>query len=123
MRYVIELNERQAGVVHRALDLYSRVLSGQLDAVPYELRYEGLLPHDKGSLLEEALKKVPIEERGISNTQFNAKIAYDILQVVRHRLAWDKSPTGGIHVDFDPPLFYSGIEPPKMTAIESSKEL
>jgi len=33
-----------------------------------------------------------------------ARQAYDIQQVIRHRLAWDRNPEGGITVNFDSPM-------------------
>jgi len=32
------------------------------------------------------------------------RIAWDLQQVIRHRLAWDRNPKGGIQVSFDDPL-------------------
>ena len=32
------------------------------------------------------------------------RIAWDIQQVIRHRIAWDRNPKGNITVDFDSPL-------------------
>ena len=36
-----------------------------------------------------------------------AKIAYDLHQVIRHQLAWDQKPEGDITVDFDTPVKFS----------------
>jgi len=48
------------------------------------------------------------------DTPERAKIAYDIQQVVRHRLAWDREPKGGYTVDFDKPMQCSNLELPKI---------
>ena len=32
------------------------------------------------------------------------RVAWDLQQVIRYRLAWDRNPEGGIQVIFDEPL-------------------
>ncbi|MHB1949680.1 MAG: hypothetical protein ACYCQI_16400, partial [Gammaproteobacteria bacterium] len=41
---------------------------------------------------------------GIGNVSDSSKIAYDIHQVIRYQLAWDKEPCGDVGVSFDPPM-------------------
>jgi len=42
---------------------------------------------------------------GITMVNNNAKIAYDLHQVIRHRLAWDENPEGDFwNVFFDTPM-------------------
>jgi hypothetical protein len=50
-------------------------------------------------------KKIPEESR----------IAFDLEQVIRHRLAWDKKPEGGHTVDFHEPHSWSNCPLAKIT--------
>jgi hypothetical protein len=39
-----------------------------------------------------------------------ARVAWDLHQVIRHRLSWDDQPEGGITVNFDTPMKYGKEE-------------
>lgn len=39
-----------------------------------------------------------------------ARVCYDLLQVVRHRLAWDRHPEGGWTIGFDEPMQTSRLD-------------
>lgn len=100
-----------------ALDLFSRVHVGQLDAA-----YWALLGNDNSQEQIVGLKYLrtllvnkvnclvtgmhPNASWGISSPEISdrARIAFDLKQVVRHRLAWDANSEGGIAVSFDRPM-------------------
>lgn len=110
-----------AQVVVDALDLYSRVGLGQLDEITSLARF-GLLKNAKGESpsdddLEEAeahLKQVkrtlfgfePGASHGIFSPKINSRFkdAWAVLKAIRHRLAWDRNPDGGIQVSYDEPM-------------------
>jgi len=101
------ISEHQAHVLIEALELYSRIGMGQFHQIWHvfdfpsgadtdrlfdELRYEGGLKHG--------------QYYGIRNSKIrdSFRISWDIYQVIRHRLAWDYEPKGGIGVQFDKPF-------------------
>ena len=61
--------------------------------------------------LQSAMTKMgsPTAYFGISSPEIpdDARIAFELMQVIRHRIAWDKVPQGDILVDFDRPLPFS----------------
>jgi len=118
-RYRLEIDEEQARTLSRACELLSRVHSGQLDEVANVLLTAGGLangsPHAVADIvgLREGLRTLGplvtgmpananpgIRSPGISD---EARTAYDLHQVLRHRLAWDAHPEGGCAVSFDKP--------------------
>lgn len=116
------LSEVQARTLVDALDFFSRIQIGQFEEVLSMARM-GSIPHrDEVNLsariaeIEEAeplLREVkrlltghsPNASFGIlsDKTPESAKVAYEIQRAIRHRLAWDRQPEGGIGVDFDDP--------------------
>src|SRR4051794_26921334 len=100
----ISFTARQGGVLISSLDLYSRILIGQIAEACqwWGERFRCELIH---SIKLRLTGFEPNTDWGIANpnTPDRAKIAHDIQKVVRHRLAWDRNPEGDITVDFDPP--------------------
>jgi hypothetical protein len=129
-KYTIHLTERQARVIVDALDLFSRIGMGQLKEVAYVLRQNPLPSYDpdleiRTNLLFKIRDKLDILARywmkgpgyyGITSKSISDKfrIAWDIQQVVRHRLAWDRNPKGDITIDFDNPMKTSEEDLPKI---------
>lgn len=114
--YQLLLTERQAQVITDALDLYARIGSGQLEEISHILRLNPGPAHEK----IEAVSRLTREaascwmghaggHHGISSDKIHDcfRIAYDLQQVIRYRLAWDRHPEGGIQVHFDEPMKYS----------------
>lgn len=104
--YNLKIDEKQAHVLIKALDLYSRIKCGQIKEVGHVLRWaicagERTAPDTANmELADQLLDKVqmlyfpelplPGASYGIREAPgTDEKIAYDIQQVVRHRLAWD----------------------------------
>jgi len=112
----VAIDEYQAKTLIRALDFYSRIGIGQFReiviAFSWWKRDEQWVVHrdDVDRLIQEVqwnLTGMPYNASyGIASpeTPEKAKIAYDIKQVIRHRLAWDREPKGGMTVDFDSPM-------------------
>jgi hypothetical protein len=115
--YQLFLTEKQAQVLVNALDLYSRIGMGQLSEVAYVLRLNALgNPNGQADALAK-VEKLTREAAsywmggsgsyyGIFSDKINDsfRVAWDLQQVIRYRLAWDRNPEGGIQVNFDKPL-------------------
>jgi hypothetical protein len=107
--YHIDLNTEHMQVLIQALDLYSRVGMGQFEEVAHVFesrRNETLLTALNGAKVAVGLH--PNSHRSISAEAVadSFKTAFDIKQVLRHRMAWDKQPDGGVGVAFDEPMRY-----------------
>lgn len=129
-KYTLHLMEKQARVIIDALDLFARIGMGQLKEVAYVLRQNPLPSSDpdleaRTNLLSDIRDKLDVLARywmngpgyyGITSKSISDrfKIAWDIQQVIRHRLAWDRKPAGGITVDFDDPMKTSEEALPKI---------
>lgn len=110
-----------AHIVVDALDLYSRVGLGQLEEISSLARF-GLLTNANGDApsndaLEDAEVYLRQTKRALFGFESNAshgifsskvndrfRTAWGVLKAVRHRLAWDRTPSGGIQVSFDEPM-------------------
>ena len=113
----IEVDEQQARVILKALDLYGRIHMGQLDEIYSVLRNDG---KDMGVGRNEfeyefcKLKKLlfPELEHRYSyhaiggNIPEGPKVAYDMIQVIRNKMAWATHDGKEMPwtVDYDPPL-------------------
>lgn len=107
-KYTIEVNEEQAKVISLALDIFSRMEGGQLEWVFSMIPWKY---HEKLESVEPMLKELQLlltgmqhGNLGIGNVSDSARIAFDLHQVIRHRLAWDREPQGRMSVSFDPPM-------------------
>lgn len=116
------LSEIQARTMVDALDLFSRIQIGQLEEILSMARM-GSIPHrddqDVSARIEEIEEAEPLLHEvkrlltghspnasfGIlgGKTPESARVAYEIQRAIRHRLAWDRQPEGGMGVDFDDP--------------------
>lgn len=116
LKYTLTLDPTQARVVIAALDLYSRVGMRQFDAIgsaiTFELRREGDEREAIDAILE-ARKAFDVAKQalgfgsgsslGIRGAPRPARIAYDVQQVLRQRVANQESP-GGWSTWHDDPL-------------------
>lgn len=125
-KYNITVTESQANILVRALDLFSRIGIGQfenvvevynhdfrLDAVKQE-RIRLCLQWAKEEAGHPANGSYGIHNKAVSN---DFRAAYDLQQVIRHRIAWDRRPEGGIQVNFDEPRSISGLPLAQMTKV------
>ena len=119
--YHLYLTERQAQILTEALDLFSRIGMGQFGEIGYILSV-----YQNKNTSEDSYTKInKIDEirrlareaaniwmgssgsyHGITSDNISDvfRVAWDLQQVIRHRLAWDRSPSGGLQVNFDTPL-------------------
>lgn len=122
MKVLLELNENQAKIVEVALDIYLRLHLCQFDMI----RYIHFDKNFDGTIFEYAadLMKYSIHPELAKNASYgiyskevsdNARIAWDIHQVLRYKVSWKKNPNGGITVNFDPPMVSSKEPLPKVT--------
>lgn len=117
--YRLTINAEQADIISRALDFYSRVGGGQVEeigAVALLQPYNSALDYTAVENSVNTLKRVLFglspnaPNCGIGNSRPQFQTAYDLHQVIRNRLAWDRQPEGGIEVWFDSPMKW-GPEP------------
>ena len=139
----IEVSTEEAYILVQALDLYSRLRIGQWGdvinhgpEVQFDVPDAGPppstgkdpvmhLPPGKCATYRTILKNigaafinfVPTGSFGIHSdaVEDNARVAYDMQQVLRHRLAWDREPKGGMIIDFDTPWMTSTKKVPLAT--------
>jgi hypothetical protein len=112
-KVTITCSIEQASVISEALDLYSRVLMGQFDNLGWTLALRYNFDVDAAAKLLNELKYVIFPELprggayyGIIHPRLHedSRIAYDIHQVIRQKLAYFRKPEGWITVDFDDPM-------------------
>lgn len=127
-KYNLIIDQKQADVIITALDFFSRVLCGQLEEIRWVLLKNAGPNSADYEAVEVALDVLKREffdlqgasHMGIYNSPERAKVAYDLVQVIRHRVSWDETPSGGITVNFDEPLKVSqGTE---LAIIEKAEE-
>jgi len=111
-KYNIVVDEQQARILVAALDLYSRIGIGQLTEVVRVYNYEWKTPIPMVDRLVEVMNEAkrvigfgPGGSYGIHSPDVHDvfRRAFDIQCVIRHRLAFDRTPEGGFGVDFDTP--------------------
>lgn len=113
--YTITVTAEQLTFIRDATELLSRVASGQV----YEmLKYAPIAPakywEARGALLR-ALR--PFEDKTFQRSIIGGG-CWDIYQVARHRLAWDRKPEGGFTVAFDEPFQTSQYPLPIIQRLE-----
>lgn len=129
MKYNLLLSDEQADVLVRALDLYSRIGIGQFEEVlnvydrhlKLDLAQRETLRH----LLTNAKMAVGLPANGgpsIGNQEKvreEFRVAWDIQQVVRHRLSHDRRPEGNpSNMNFDTPHHTSQLPLPGIERIK-----
>jgi hypothetical protein len=120
-KFVLEMSASQGEVLVRALDFFSRIGIGQIEEVETMLRQYGHLKEGYSyDAVKNALDFVKLETMGHppggSYGIFHQKVpdwfklAWDLQQVIRHKLAWTANPEGGFGVNFHEPM-KAGKEP------------
>lgn len=115
MKYKLTVSEKQAKVISFALDFYSRISGGQFEEVFMRFHWEKIDDDGRTKALEMLtdLKcmltglKPNQPNVGIGNVCEEGKIAFDLHQVIRHRLAKDNPNQHPYSVDLDRPMKYS----------------
>lgn len=108
--YKLTITPNQAQTIIDALDLYSRVGMGQMEEVAHVARRTF---GDKAwDFMRYLLREVHAILMGDYHTYYGIlshevderfRVAWDIQQVMRHRLVWDVCPDGGMSVSFQAP--------------------
>lgn len=133
-RYALTITEEQANTLINALDLYQRIGMGQLDEI---IRVAVSAPGHKYDWAEvdKTMNILKLQllgwphigtAHGIRSSELpdQFRIAWDIQQVVRHRLAHDGLKPGekpGIYVYFDEPHQTSKEPLPEIKKLEVKK--
>lgn len=126
-KYTLTFTEEQAGILVDALDLYSRIGIGQFEECVRVFDHTLELPIETRDACKASLDHAKFVIAGLpaggSHGIHNPKVrdvfraAYDIQQVIRHRVAWDRKPEGNIsHVHFDQPRQISGLPLPTINS-------
>lgn len=105
--YNLKITENQAYALSRACEILARLGIGQFRDALEEIPREKMVPegwhedmHEIGRILSRHTKRcvdgwkssLSIHSEDVSET---SKIAWDLYQVVRHQLAWDKAIKNG----------------------------
>jgi len=115
--YQVKLSQKQLELIQKSLDLYSRLQCGQLEELsnifssPFQDRLSKINKEEinkcigtmKNLLYPELSKNSSFGIFG-PQTPDSAKIMYDMIQVIRHKIAWSNNPSGGMTINFDSPL-------------------
>jgi len=115
-QYTLHLNAAQAATISHACEVLARLGMGQfkdaLECLPLkEFMPPGFIEDMEG--IAHILKKHTTIMNGVGayhaigshKTDERSKIAWDLYQVTRHRLAWDANPKGNhMSVMFDKPM-------------------
>ena len=120
-QYRLTMNSHQASILREALECYSRLKAGQFDMVMQDCFMDRMCGnHDKVTLACDLLKAILLPELhrnasfGVGSKEYpEHTVAWDIVQVVRHRLAWDRLKDQGKEepeyygVSFNEPMGFS----------------
>ena len=136
-KYKLEINEKQARILRDAIDLYSRIGIGQFGEIWWVWLMNGMDNCKCGRdtfdpIMEQLKKKLTGFHFGASFGIHSADVndvfrqAYDLKQVIRNRLAWDRHDEK--HGKVDPDNHNRGehntwsvdFDPPRLTAVEHS---
>ena len=131
-KYNIVVDEQQARILVAALDLYSRIGIGQLTEVVRVYNYEWKMPVPMVDRLVDVMNEAkrvigfgPGGSYGIHSPDVHDvfRRAFDIRCVVRHRLAFDRTPEGGFGVDFDTPRQIGELPLPTISHVTKKEQL
>lgn len=114
-KYTLEVTGAQADVLVAALDLFSRMSLGQISELENHWRIYGkMVETDDYETLRNSffgLKKValglePNASYGIFSQEIHDtnRVAWDLQQVIRNCVSWDRNPEGGMTVNYDKPM-------------------
>ena len=119
-KYSVELTGEQIHILCQALESFTRLGIGQLETVLQDLgfhsfdQFQEVMTTINGDLeylaAVQTIKKKIFDQPmngsySIHNERVgdNFKCSYDMWQVLRNRVAWDKNPSGGITSDYNEP--------------------
>ena len=115
--YQIKLNQKQLELIQESLDLYSRLKCGQIEELSnkFSSPFYDRINNENTDIINDCVNELkknlfPDLSAGSFYGIFSnkapesAKISYDMIQVIRHGIAWSVNPKGGMTVNFDSPL-------------------
>jgi hypothetical protein len=118
-KYTLTMSAKHAEILVRALDLYSRIGIGQFEEVARVYETSEDLTFEQEEDLKACLVNAKVAvghpkngSYGIHNAVVSDKFraAWDLQQVVRHRMAYDARPEGNpMSVHFDTPFQCSKV--------------
>lgn len=131
-RVFVEMDQATAGLVQNALETYARIGLGQFEAIVSLARLGALTRSDGSPIPIESQEAASVAlasakaslmglganvSKGIYGPHVGAEFrkAWEAHTALRHRLAWDRNPQGGIGVQFDEPLTLDGPDRPDIT--------
>ena len=114
-KYRLTLTEDHLWALLKATEFHERVAMGQFREIVQAVDPEHKLSRqsrDAAEMLLMVAKRFLLPDLrddhaywGIHSKEIHDdnRVLYDVLQVVRHRLAWDRHPEGGMTINFDEP--------------------
>lgn len=130
-KWQLTLTDTQAIIIKDALDMYSRVGMGQIKAIlDHPDITERLLDkgHSRWGEVGDTLDVFKQEVFDLDKSGYYGifsedikecnREAWDVQQVIRHGIAWDKYPEGGLGVSWDTPFQASKQDLPEFIKIE-----
>uniref|UniRef100_A0A6M3ISR5 Uncharacterized protein n=1 Tax=viral metagenome TaxID=1070528 RepID=A0A6M3ISR5_9ZZZZ len=114
-KYKLEITEKQAKIITQSLNLFSRIGMGQLEEIinhpqwifTVDNQYDrDIIKNSINTLKKHLCNLDSYSSFGIYQEEVDDinRVAWDLQQVIRHKLAWDRNPKGGITVDFGVPM-------------------
>jgi|SRR5690554_935521 len=91
MTYTLHLTEKQAAEISHACEILARLRMGQIDMALRELPLETPMEYEQEQYVSNYLRSL-YRPGGIRVDEY----AWDLHQVIRHRLAWDRAYRDGI---------------------------
>ena len=124
----IKLDRQEAEALIEAASLHAAVAMGQLGEIAalWRLRRDPGAVRQAGATLKAAWRAIGgrpgleyfrIEDPRVPQA---AKAAWDIYKVMRHRLAWEDQPQGGVAACFKPPVATSASPLPQFSGDAAS---
>ena len=88
--YTLTITEKQAQEISRACEILARLQMGQIDMALRELPLDKPLDYQQQLYIENYLESLYRQD----GERYDS-VAWDLYQVVRHRLAWDRAIAAG----------------------------
>lgn len=106
--YQLTITKTQLEIINKAVAIYGRLTKGTMVEVSEVLPLrDSVNEYD----IEIKLRESILDSLDVNKIDLNhANIARDLHKVIRHKLAYEEYPQGGVTVNFDKP-FKSSSEP------------